>query len=114
MHEAPHVDTAHPSPLPSVGPLSTMSDPLSPPTPPVLLSHVSPLNQYINDSERYFKSNTAFKFLPGTHHMNKPLHVGNVHSMSLESFYGSDNEQPHLVGRVFPVKVEQVCACLYG
>ena len=55
------------------------------------------LNQYINDSERYFKSNTAFKFLPGTHHMNKPLHVGNVHSMSLESFYGSDNEQPHLV-----------------
>ena len=25
------------------------------------------LNQYISNSEHYFKSNTVFRFLPGTH-----------------------------------------------
>ena len=52
------------------------------------------LNQYVNDSDHYFQSNTVFKFLPGTHHMDRPVTIGNVHNMSLESF---SNEYPHLV-----------------
>ena len=56
------------------------------------------LNQYVNDSDHYFQSNTVFKFLPGTHHMDRPVTIGNVHNMSLESF---SSERPHLVAQFF-------------
>ena len=52
------------------------------------------LNQYVKNSDHYFQSNAVFKFLPGTHHMDRPVTIGNVHNMSLESF---SNEYPHLV-----------------
>ena len=54
------------------------------------------LNQYVNDSDHYFQSNTVFKFLPGTHHMDRPVTIGNVHNMSLENF---SDERPHLVAQ---------------
>ena len=54
------------------------------------------LNQYVNDSDHYFQSNTVFKFLPGTHHMDRPVTIGNVQNISLESF---SSERPHLVAQ---------------
>jgi len=58
------------------------------------------LNQYANDSDHYFKSNTVFKFLPGTHHMDRPITIGNVHNMSLESLNSDKNDKyPHLVAQ---------------
>ena len=65
------------------------------------------LNQYVNDSDRYFQSNTVFKFLPGTHHMDRPVTIGNVHNMSLENF---SEECPHLVTQ-FSCETE-VCDCI--
>ena len=65
------------------------------------------LNQYVNDSDHYFQSNTVFKFLPGTHHMDRPVTIGNVHNMSLENF---SEERPHLVTQ-FSCKTE-VCDCI--
>ena len=57
------------------------------------------LNQYTSDSDHYFKPNTVFKFLPGTHHMDRPLTIGNVHNMSLESLSDESDEYPHLVAQ---------------
>ena len=54
------------------------------------------LNQYVNNSDYYFKSNTAFKFLPGTHHIDKPVTIGNVHNVLLENVYDG---HPHLVAQ---------------
>ena len=67
---------------PSVGPLSITSHPLSPPIPHVPLNRVSPS---ITTPDRYFKSNTVFKFLPGTHLMNRPLEIRDVLNISLEA-----------------------------
>ena len=52
------------------------------------------LSQYINESDHFLKSNTSFKFLPGTHHMDQPLAIRNVQNMSLENCC---DERPHLV-----------------
>ena len=57
------------------------------------------LSQYTSDSDHYFKSNTVFKFLPGTHHMDRPLTIGNVHNMSLESLREESDKYPHLVAQ---------------
>ena len=57
------------------------------------------LSQYTSDSDHYFKPNTVFKFLPGTHHMDRPLTIGNVHNMSLESLSDESDEYPHLVAQ---------------
>ena len=57
------------------------------------------LSQYTSDSDHYFKSNTVFKFLSGTHHMDRPLTIGNVHSMSLESLSDESDKDPHLVAQ---------------
>ena len=40
-------------------------------------------NDYIADPERYFKSNTTFKFLPGIHDMNQTLNVKNRDNIKL-------------------------------
>ena len=61
------------------------------------------LNQYTNHSDRYFKSNTVFKFLPGTHFMDRPLEIKNVQNISLEAVVSSDGNDdivyPLLVAR---------------
>ena len=57
------------------------------------------LNQYSNNSDHYFKSNTVFKFLSGTHHIDRPVHIRNVQNMSLESFYGQSDQYPHVVAQ---------------
>ena len=82
--------------FPSVGPLST-TEPTntSCPAQPCLT-----LNQYTSDSDHYFKPNTVFKFLHGTHHMDRPLTIGNVHNMSLESLSDENDEGPHLVAHL--------------
>ena len=68
------------------------------------------LSQYTKD---YFKSNTVFKFLPGTHHMDRPLTIGNVHNISLESLSDKRDEYPHLVAQ-FPCETEgHECLYLY-
>ena len=66
------------------------------------------LRQYINDSDHYFQSNTVFKFLSGTHHMDRPLIIENVHNLLLE---GYSDEQPQLVAQ-FPCHIE-VNTCFY-
>ena len=63
------------------------------------------LNQYTSDSAQYFKSNTVFKFLPGTHHMDRPVTIGNVHNVSLEGLRDKSGEYPHLVTKFFCYKV---------
>ena len=69
------------------------------------------LNQYTSDSDHYFKSNTVFKFLPGTHHMDRPLTIGNVHNMSLESLREESDKYPHLVAQ-FSCETEEP-ECIY-
>ena len=67
------------------------------------------LSQYSNDSNLYFKSNTVFKFLPGTHLIDKPVHVRNIQNMSLESFHDRSDQYPHVVTRFN--SVPKVCNC---
>ena len=55
------------------------------------------LSQYINDSVHYFHSNAVFKFLQGIQHMDRPLIIGNIHNLSLESY--SNKQQPQLVAK---------------
>ena len=55
------------------------------------------LNQYTNESDRYFTSNTVFKFLPGTHHLDRPVIIRDVQNVSLERFGGETDEHPNLV-----------------
>ena len=64
------------------------------------------LNQYVNDSDNYFQSNTVFKFLPGIHHMDRPATICNVHNISLESF---SEERPHLVAQFFNMTMKHDC-----
>ena len=70
------------------------------------------LNQYASDSDHYFRSNTVFKFLPGTHHMDRPLTIGNVHNMSLESL-SDENKYPHLVAQFSCETEEHECIHVY-
>ena len=76
-----------------------MSDPLSPPLPPVLVSHVMhTLAQYISDSDHYFKSNnnTVFWLLSGTHNISMPVIIRDAHSVTLKR-YGAGVEYPRVV-----------------
>ena len=56
------------------------------------------LSQYISDSDHYFEfqSNIVFKFLPGIHHMDRPLIMRNMYNISLESY---KDEQTQLVSQ---------------
>ena len=40
------------------------------------------IDQYANQSDRYFKSNITFKFLPGTHHLSRPLLFQDLHNVT--------------------------------
>ena len=57
------------------------------------------LSQYSNYSEHYFKSNTVFKFLPGTHHIDKPVRIRNIKNISLESFSNQSDQYPLVVAQ---------------
>ena len=57
------------------------------------------LNHYTNHSDRYFKSNTVFKFLPGTHLMNRPLEIRDVENISLEASDDNSDKYPQLVAQ---------------
>ena len=57
------------------------------------------LNHYTNHSDRYFKSNTVFKFLPGTHLMNRPLEIRDVKNISLEASGDNSDMYPQLVAQ---------------
>ena len=69
------------------------------------------LSQYSSDSDHYFKSNTVFKFLSGTHHMDRPLTIRHVHNMSLESLSDESDKYPHLVAQL-SCETEE-CECIY-
>ena len=57
------------------------------------------INQYTNDSDHYFKSNTVFKFLLGTHELYQPVYMKNVSNVSLESYIiNNTNRYPLLAG----------------
>ena len=47
------------------------------------------LSQYIDDSVRYFISNTRFRFLPGNHEVSTPVIIQDVENLSLEAFNSS-------------------------
>ena len=55
------------------------------------------LNQYNNDPGHYFKSNSVFKFLPGTHNIERPVNLRDIQNMSLESFQDRSNNYPQIV-----------------
>ncbi len=55
------------------------------------------LSQYVNDSDHYFKSNTEFKFLPGTHQMDRPVVIRDVQNVTMESYHDGSGEHPHVV-----------------
>ena len=57
------------------------------------------LNHYTNHSELYFKSNTVFKFLPGTHLMNRPLTIRDVENITLEASDDNSDMYPELVAQ---------------
>ena len=69
------------------------------------------LSQYINDSVHYFQSNAVFQFLPGTHHIYRPLIIGNIHNLSLESY--SNKHQPQLVVKFTCKNEVHVDTCLH-
>ena len=54
------------------------------------------LDRYVKHSDIYFKSNTRFKFLPGTHHLSRPVTIGNVENITMESLDPSE-QSPHVV-----------------
>ena len=71
------------------------------------------LNHYTNHSDHYFKSNTVFTFLPGTHLMNRPLEIRDVENISLEA--SDDNNDnvtyPQLVAQ-FTCQYETDSDCI--
>ena len=40
-----------------------------------------------------------FKFLPGTHHIDRPVHVRNIQNISLENFHDQNDQYPHVVAQ---------------
>ena len=59
------------------------------------------LSQYINDSDHYFISNTAFLFLSGIHCIDTPVIIEDVHNISLVRYGdGGGGEYPHVVYRL--------------
>ena len=50
-------------------------------------------SQYINDAVTFFKSNTVFRFLSGTHEVNASVIVSNVHNISLLAEKGRNQPQ---------------------
>ena len=69
------------------------------------------LNHYTNHSNRYFKSNTVFKFLPGTHLMNRPLEIRDVENISLEASDDNSDMYPQLVAQ-FTCQNEAISDCI--
>ena len=68
------------------------------------------LNHYTNHSDRYFKSNTVFKFLPGTHLMNRPLEIRDIENISLETSDENSDMYPQLVAQfTCPHKINSDC-----
>ena len=57
------------------------------------------LNYYTNQSDHYFKSNTVFKFLPGTHLLDRPLEIRDVENISLEASDDNSDMYPQLVAQ---------------
>ena len=87
-----------------VGPLSTMSDPLSPPTPPVLVSHASPSASTVMTLTSFFLALTILTDL-------FTLETFKI-IMSLESFHDQSDQYPHVVAQ-FHSDLE-VCNCVSG
>ena len=67
------------------------------------------LSQYSKDSDHYFKSNTVFKFLPGTHRIDRPVLVTNIQNISFQSFHDQRDQYPHVVAQ-FHSDFE-ICRC---
>ena len=74
------------------------TEPSSTPCPGYPCRTLSGYYGYIENSDSYFQSDTTFKFLPGTHYMDKPLIIAGQNNISLESY---SDEQPQLVAE-FP------------
>ena len=51
------------------------------------------INQYTNDSDLYFKSNTVFKFLLGTHKLAQSVHIQSIENITLEAHIYQPNVQ---------------------
>ena len=60
------------------------------------------MDQYTNDPDRYFKSNTVFKFLSGTHKLIRPVRMEGVCNVSLQAYvhdpYNNAYSYPLLLG----------------
>ena len=69
------------------------------------------LNHYTNHSDHYFKSNTVFKFLPGTHLMDRALEIRDVENISLEASDDNSEMYPQLVAQ-FICQYEAIGDCI--
>ena len=69
------------------------------------------LNQYTNDSSHYFNSDTVFRFLPGTHLMDKPLEIRDVHNISIKASDDNNGIYPELMTG-FPCQHETDESCI--
>ncbi len=49
------------------------------------------LDEYVQNTTRYFVSNTVFKFLPGTHKLSHPLSVSGVTNIAMVGINGTVN-----------------------
>ena len=73
--------------------------PTDPPETPCPSQPCLTLNAYYAEYDYYFKSNTAFRFMQGTHHVDRPLIFSNLVNVSLEAAapHATSNMQPEIV-----------------
>ena len=57
------------------------------------------LSQYSKAADHYFHSNTVFKFLSGTHHVDRPVKIQNIQNVSLEWLQDQKRNFPHLMAQ---------------
>ena len=56
------------------------------------------LSEYFTNN--YFKSNTVFRFLPGTHNMDRPLYLRNLYNVTLEAALPHSDVQPLIMAQL--------------
>ena len=73
--------------------------PTEPPETPCPSQPCLTLNAYYTEYDYYFKSNTVFRFMQGTHHVDRPLVFSNLVNVSLEAAtpHATSNMQPEIV-----------------
>ena len=72
------------------------------------------LNHYMSNTSYYIQSNTVLNFLPGKHVLKRPLHINNVHNVTLKSNTAGSGmySRPRLLVK-FSCENESLNHCIY-